>query len=133
MKVEIIADIVLQRRTAPRKNILGETSTTQLQYTIMVLDGDGSHWVVIRPYQSIASAAEVRIINGTVVAGDVRVVSPNVRIAKSDVPIKSIAGTADEKDNLDITWTDANGKTSRIKLDQSKKDSWALPPTPEKR
>ena len=40
---------------------------------------------------------------------------------------------ADEKENLDIRWTDANGKTSRITLDQSKKDSWALPPTPEKR
>ena len=133
MKVETLSDIVLQRRTAPSKNILGVSSTAPLQYHVMALEGDGSHWIVVSVYQSILTTSELRLRNGLVIASDVRKVSPIVRIAKSDVPIKSITGTADEKENLDIRWTDANGKVSRITLDQSKKDSWALPPTPKKR
>ena len=38
------------------------------------------------------------------------------------------ASGASVKDNLVITWTDANGKASTINLDQNKKDSWGLAP-----
>ena len=134
MKVETLSDIVLQRRTPPVKNFSGGGShTSALQYHVLALEGDASHWLVVSVSQSIMNTSELGVLNGTLVGGSVRLVSPIVRIAKSDVPIKSITGTADEKENLDIRWTDANGKISRITLDQSKKDSWALPPTPKKR
>ena len=134
MTVETLSDIVLQRRTPPVKNVSGRGShTSALQYQVMALEGDSSHWLVVSISQSSGATSALHFQNGSVVATDVRLVSPIVRIAKSDVPIKSITGTDDEKDNLDISWTDANGKTSRMTLDQSKKGSWALPPTPEKR
>jgi hypothetical protein len=129
MKVDTFADIVLQRRSGPVKNILGTSSTRPLYYSALALDGDGSHWLFIST-RITRSTSELEVQNGSVMARDVGSVAPIIRIAKSNAPIGSIFGIADAKDNLTITWTDSNGQTSTIKLDQDKKDSWGLGSAP---
>jgi hypothetical protein len=130
MKVETLADIVLQRRSKPLKDMFGTYYTSPLYCAVLALGGDGAHWLFVSAEMSTGNTSELEVQNGYVRDISVRRVSPIIRIARSEAAIKSISGTADAQDNLTITWTDVHGKISTIKLDQDKKDFWALPPSP---
>jgi hypothetical protein len=49
------------------------------------------------------------------------------RIAESDVPIESLRITADDEDNITVSWTPAGGAPQSVRKAH---DEWQLPPKP---
>jgi hypothetical protein len=125
-KLEAYSYIVLQRKAGPLEDKLWKkTYYVPYRYGVIAVGGDGAHWACVSGFDG-AAMQELQT-GGFLLPSHAGLFSPVIRIARSDVPIKSITGLADAQENLTITWTDANGKSSTIRLDQNKKDSWGIP------